>query len=125
MRPIRTVESNFTMLGFEPSIADLPGRIDIEEGVYTGVFALTDDERAAIVAGGQIELRICSLPIPPVSVNVVQLEEAEGEMRDGVPVEPDYRCRSCLALYVSKRAIALGLKCGQCGDDLRLPGAAD
>lgn len=127
MRPIRTTESNHTFEGFRPDIADLPGRVDVEGGKFAAVFRPTDEERAAIAAGAEIRLTIYSLPIPPVMIEAVEIEESSGEMLyDGkVLAEPDFRCSSCGALYVGHRAAELNLKCGQCSGELRLTGAAD
>lgn len=125
MRPIRTTESNFTFEGFRPEIADLPGRVDREQRSFSAVFRLSDEERAAIAHGADIRLSIYSLPIPPVMLEAVEIEESAGELYNGeVLVEPDFRCADCEALYVGHRAAELGLKCGQCAGDLRLTGAA-
>jgi hypothetical protein len=122
LRPIRTETSNFTYLGFEPQIADLPCRRD--DGKVYAVYALTDEEREMIANGGQVQLGIYSEPIPPISMTIVNEAEAAAPTQDGIPVEPDYRCERCDGLYVSHRAIELELKCGFCNGDLRLPGAA-
>lgn len=70
MTPVRTKESNFVYLGPTDEIADLPCRV---EGTTTfSIWALTDEEREAIAAGGNIRLGIFgAVPIPPVSLGVV------------------------------------------------------
>lgn len=122
MRPIRTTQSNFTYLGPAPDIADLPGRREGRH--FYGVFQLTDEEREQVANGAQVEIGIYAEPIPPISVKLVNEEEAPGVEEHGVPLKPDYRCEGCDGLYVAERAVAMRLKCGWCGGDLRLPGAA-
>jgi hypothetical protein len=112
MRPIRTVESNFTYLGPSPEVADLPGQR--EQGRFYSVWHLTDEDRAKIAAGANVELGIYCEPIPPVSMAVVDVPESPLSTH-GV----DHRCVDCSALYVGQRAIDLEHKCGQCGAALK------
>jgi hypothetical protein len=123
VQAIRTEQSNFTFLGPRPEVADLPGRLEKDQGRFFAVFALTDEERAMIANGAQVRIGIWSIPIPPISMSIVNEREAPGEEQEGVPLEPDYRCERCSNLYVSARAIELELVCGWCGGALRLPGA--
>lgn len=125
MKAVRTVESNFTFRGPTPEVADLPGRVEPEQRRFFAIFEFTDEERTMIANGAQLKLGIWQLPMPPVSVSVVKVELAAGVEQDGVPVSPDWRCRLCDNLYVNDRAIALEFKCGHCGGELRLPGAAE
>jgi hypothetical protein len=115
------------MLGPEPQISDLPGRLNMAAGCFEAFFQLTDQEREWIAKGAGVRLSIWALPIPPVGLAVLKLEEAEGVMEQGVAVKPDYRCRQgCDALYTSDRAIdELALTCGNCGGELRLPWATE
>lgn len=54
MRPIKTNESNFTYLGPEDDIADLPCRT---EGMDTfSVWAPSEEDRKVIANGGNIRL---------------------------------------------------------------------
>ena len=107
MDPIRTVESNFTYLGPVPQVFDLPcQRLD---GRVYSVWRLTDEERAAIAAGANIELGISREPIPPVSLAVTDAAE-EVESEHGI----DFRCEGCGGLYVEKRAARLDFDCGHC-----------
>lgn len=117
MRPIRTVESNFTFLGPSPEVADLPGQR--EQGRFYSVWQFTDEERAKIAAGANVELGIYCIPIPPVSLSVVDVPEASLSEHGA-----DHRCVECGALYVGIRAIDLNRKCGHCGAELRLVVAA-
>lgn len=80
-RPIRTIESNFTYLGPTREIADLPGQR--EDGRFYSVWRLSDEERAQIAAGANIELGIYSEPIPPVSITVVDVAESPVSPADG------------------------------------------
>jgi hypothetical protein len=118
-RPIRTTESNFTFLGPSPDVADLPGQRedDARGGRFYSVWELSDDERAAIARGGNIELGIYAIPIPPVSITVVEVPEVVVDHNG----KQDFRCSNaeCRALYVQHRANELDHKCGQCGAELR------
>jgi hypothetical protein len=118
MEPIRTKESNFTYLGPTPRIADLPCHRD--SSGCRAVFRFTDDERAMIAKGANLEIGIAAAPIPPLSVNVTGLKEVPPPTRDGLPVKPDFRCEKCRGLYVADRAQALGYDCGWCGGKLRV-----
>lgn len=101
MRPIRTTASNFTFLGPDPSIADLP--CQREDGVTRSVFKLTDEERERIAAGGNLELAMWCDGHPPISLAVTDAIEI---------AEPgDTRCEDCNALYVRSRGLT---RCGQC-----------
>lgn len=130
MRPIRPDLTGITdgvshvFHGTTPEVADLPGILH-QDRAFSAVFEFDEEERAEIATGARFIVTISQHPIPPISVGVLQIEEAAGEERDGVPVAPDYRCRDCGALYVMNRAIKLGFECGHCGNELRLPGAAD
>lgn len=109
MRPIRTDESNFTYRGPVPSIADLPCQRNANGGVYS-VWKLSNDERALIAAGANIELGIFNEPIPPVCLSIATAPEIIGD--------DDLRCIECNALYVRARGLAA---CGQCGGKLAVP----
>jgi hypothetical protein len=126
MKPIRTDHSNYTYLGPEASIANLPCRRDRHSGAVYAVFQLTDEERKKVANGGQIELGIYNEPIPPVSMNVVSEAEVIGpEEEDDYGCryrKPDYRCKRCRALYTWERAVELEVICGQCGGPLSIPG---
>jgi len=79
---LRTVKSNFTYKGPREGIGDLPcERIDDTEygRVVRSVWLISDEERAAIAAGANIELDIVGEPIPPVSLNVTYEEFAEAQ----------------------------------------------
>lgn len=76
MDPIRTVNSNFTYRGPSDDIGDLPCERHTELGKQTEVYSvweLTDEERQAIAAGGQLKLGVMTPDaIPPVSFEVVK-----------------------------------------------------
>ena len=105
MRAVRTEQSNFTYTGFSAEIADLPCRR--EDGRVYAVFTLSEEERAQIAAGCQIELMVGTYQFPPVAVKIVNEPEKPGP--------DDTRCERCGALYVRQR----GMKsCGWCGGEL-------
>lgn len=75
MKPIRTVRSNFVFRGPTADIGDAYCEI-VPSETFRGyrdtklVWSLSDDERAFIAAGGNIELTIVGMwPIPPVAMN--------------------------------------------------------
>jgi hypothetical protein len=79
MTPVRTRASNFVYLGPTPDIGD--AWVDRQPGhnVYLD-WQPTDDERAAIAAGGLIRLGIHGMePIPPVSLSVSDLDPLSAE----------------------------------------------
>ena len=71
MIPVRTTASNFVYRGPTPDIGDAwVERAPTEHAVYLD-WQPSDEERAAIAAGGLIRLGIFNMePIPPVSLNV-------------------------------------------------------
>lgn len=71
MIPVRTRASNFVYRGPSPDIGDAwVERAPAEHAVYLD-WRPSDEERAAIAAGGLIRLGIFHVgPIPPVSLNV-------------------------------------------------------
>lgn len=109
MRPIRTKDCNFTFLGPNLQVADLPCRRS-DEGVYA-TFELTDRERELVAAGGTVRLGLHTQVIPPVSFKV---ELAVPEWKPD-----DLRCPGCKAIYVKGRGINV---CGQCGSGLLAAG---
>jgi hypothetical protein len=75
MEHIKTEHSNFVYRGPEPGIGDLHCERRQVDGLgRSAIFStwkLTDEERAAVAAGANIELGIWYVePIPPVSMAV-------------------------------------------------------
>lgn len=68
MIPIKTAKSNFIYKGPSLEIGDMSCE-RIKKGHIRSIWVLTDDERAYIAAGGNLELDIYCEPIPPVSLN--------------------------------------------------------
>ena len=68
MRPIKTAHSNFLYTGPVPSIDNLPCERRVQ-GWIRSIWALSQQERDYITAGGNIKLDIFNEPIPPISLN--------------------------------------------------------
>ena len=86
MIPVRTRASNFVYRGPSPDVGDAwVERSPAEHAVYLD-WQPSDEERAAIAAGGLIRLGIFNMePIPPVSLNVSDvglLSDAGALLRD-------------------------------------------
>lgn len=84
MLPIRTRASNIVMRGPSPDVGDCWAEIRGRNETYV-VWKLSDEERAAIAAGANIELGIFQTPMPPVSLNcseLGELSEAGAKLRD-------------------------------------------
>jgi hypothetical protein len=79
--PVRTASSNFVYRGPRPDIGDAWVRREPGHQVYM-VWQPSDEERAAIAAGANVELGIFMEPIPPVSLNVTteRALSADGDM---------------------------------------------
>lgn len=86
MIPVRTAASNFVYRGPSPDIGDAWVERRPREHVVYLTWQPSDEERAAIAAGGLVKLGIFYVePIPPVSLNVVYdrpLTDAGVELRE-------------------------------------------
>ena len=89
MNPIRTAASNFIYKGNGEDVLDTwverprPGAVIL-------TWTLTDEERAAIAAGANIDLVIGHEPIPPTDLHVssrVELSASAGAIRDRALIE--------------------------------------
>jgi hypothetical protein len=77
-RPIRTAESSHRSGAADRASGELPFRRDGHGRVFT-VWAFTDDEREAIAAGANIEVRVNVSPAPPpMAIKITDAKEAEG-----------------------------------------------
>jgi hypothetical protein len=81
--PIKVENSNMVYKGPRPDIGDLDCQ-RIAPGHIRSVWTLTDEERAHIAGGGNIELDIFTEPIPPVSLNCTD-EGAEWKPASSAP----------------------------------------
>lgn len=79
MRPIRTQTCNLVYKGPTPGIGDLHCE-RVRAGEIVSFWRPSRDELEAIAAGAVIELSIFGEPIPPVSVNVVQVVEQDDDL---------------------------------------------
>ena len=82
MLPVKTERSNMVYRGTTPNIADLDCE-RIAPGHIRSVWKPSDEERAYITAGGNLELDILTEPIPPVALNVTD------EAAEWTPTTPD------------------------------------
>lgn len=82
MFPVERDHHNFTYQGYG-DIGDLPGFRG--EGAFSSNWRPTPDEIEQLLAGGTIELRIFTEPIPPVALNVVEPGSDDG-ISDGYEV---------------------------------------
>jgi hypothetical protein len=71
--PVRTDESDLVYRGPTPEIRDLHCHRE-QLGVITSVWWLTPDERAAIAAGANLRLTIATEPIPPVTLELTDVQ---------------------------------------------------
>lgn len=106
MIPVRTRASNFVYLGPTPDIGDAWVERRPAERAVMLTWKPSEEERAAIAAGGLVELGIYGMePIPPVSVNVSERREISAigaTLRDAAQVElQKYDPRSVPAGYWS------------------------
>ncbi len=70
MRPVKHEGADVVYRGTSPEIGDLWCMRE-QPGVILVVYELDDQDRAQIAAGGRIMLGICTEPIPPVSMQVI------------------------------------------------------
>lgn len=82
MFPVERDHHNFTYQGYG-DIGDLPGFRG--EGAFSSNWRPTADEMELLLAGGTIELRIFTEPIPPVALNVSEPGPDDG-ISDGYEV---------------------------------------
>ncbi len=68
MLPLKVPNSDVVYKGPTPDIGDLDCQ-RIAPGHIRSIWTLTDEERAYIASGGNIELDILTEPIPPVALN--------------------------------------------------------
>jgi hypothetical protein len=73
MRPVRTASSNLVYRGPTPEIRDLHCE-RIRPGQIRSVWWFSPAEREAIAAGANLSLTILGEPIPPVSVQLIELD---------------------------------------------------
>lgn len=104
MLPTKTPQSNMVYQGPTADIRDLHCE-RIQSGLISSDWVLTDEERMMVAAGGVVQLRIYSEPIPPVSLSVslpfcivhdAQMYWVDGEPKErfGHEVKP-FKCPDC------------------------------
>ena len=81
MNPVERSHHNFTYKGNGAEIGDLS--CFKGEGSASSHWKPTMEELAVLEAGGDVELRIFTEPIPPVDVGVAAPEEGAGEAAEG------------------------------------------
>lgn len=76
MHPIKTARANVVYRGDGQTVGDVWVEREAEGRVLL-TYELDDADRAAIAAGGRLELAIYAEPIPPVSLAVIAAELSE------------------------------------------------
>lgn len=76
MKPVKTVECNFTYRGPRPEIGDLPCQRD-RPGEVTSYWRPSQHELDVLVTGGFVKLTLMTEPIPPIMLTTADCLEAE------------------------------------------------
>ena len=80
MRPINTIQTNHSYLMPPGMEGDPLPCCRTNDGRVISVWEPTPDERAAIAAGGNVELHVWQQPPPPVGFTITRLTEVPPEM---------------------------------------------
>jgi hypothetical protein len=76
MKPIKTAACDMIYRGPTPDIGDLHCQ-RLKPGTIRSFWKPSEEELAALNAGGAVELDVFTEPLPPLAVNVITAEEAE------------------------------------------------
>jgi hypothetical protein len=102
MLPLKVPNSTMVYKGPTPDIGDLACQ-RIAPGHIRSIWTLTDEERAYIAAGGNLELDIFTEPIPPVSLNC---SDEGAEFKPDAAVVEDVPVRTWSRNYLYGRSRA-------------------
>lgn len=76
MRPIKTAACDDIYRGPTPEIGDLHCQ-RLSPGAIRSFWKPSEEELAALNAGGAVQLDVFMEPLPPLAVNVINAEKAE------------------------------------------------